>query len=59
MTGGSRRVRLRLNRYGRRVLRRHAKKGRRVRLTFTVNDGDGATATARRQARLLRARKRR
>lgn len=59
MSGGSRRVRLRLNRYGRRVLRRHAKKGRRARLTFTVNDGDGATASARRKARLLRARKRR
>jgi hypothetical protein len=25
-----------------------------VRLTFTVNDGDGASATARRTARLLR-----
>ena len=42
MTGGSRRVRLRLTRYGRRVLRRHPKRGRRVRLTFTVDDGDGA-----------------
>ena len=59
MTGGSRRVRLRLNRYGRRVMRRHARKGRRVRLTFTVSDGDGATASARRAARLLRARKKR
>ena len=59
MTGGSRRVRLRLNRYGRRVLRRHKKKGRRVRLTFSVNDGDGATAAASRKVRLLRARKRR
>ena len=60
MTGGSRsrRVRLRLNRYGRRVMRRHARTGRRVRLTFTVNDGDGATASARRTVRLLRARKR-
>ena len=57
MTGGSKRVRLRLNRYGRRVLRRHGRKGRRARLTFTVNDGDGASATARRTARLLRARK--
>ena len=56
MTAGSRRVRLRLNRYGRRVLRRHARRGRRVRLTFTVSDGDGATATARRRARLLRSR---
>ena len=56
MAAGSRRVRLRLNRSGRRVLRRHARRGRRVRLTFTVSDGDGATATARRRARLLRAR---
>jgi hypothetical protein len=59
MGPGSKRVRLRLNRYGRRVLRRHARKGRRVRLTFSVSDGDGASATARRAARLLRARKRR
>ena len=56
MTGGSRRVRLRLNRYGRRVMRRHKRRGRRVRLTFTVSDGDGASATHRRSARLLRAR---
>ena len=57
MSPGSKRVRLRLNRYGRRVLRRHARRGRRVRLTFTVNDGDGASAAARRTVRLLRARK--
>ena len=58
MTTSSRRVRLRLNRYGRRVMRRHKRKGRRVRLTFTVTDGDGASATARRTTRLLRKRKR-
>lgn len=59
MTGGSRRVKLRLNRYGRRVLRRHPRSGRRVRLTFKVSDGDGATAQTRRAARLLRRKPRR
>ncbi len=56
MRAGSKRVRLRLTRYGRRVMRRHARKGRRVRLTFSVSDGDGASAAARRTVRLLRRR---
>ena len=53
MSGGSRRVRVRLNRAGRAALRRRAR-GIAVRLTFTADDGDGATARAGRRVRLLR-----
>ena len=53
MTAGNRRVRVRLGRYGRRVLRRH-RRGLRVRLAFTASDADGATAEAARRVRLLR-----
>jgi len=58
MSPGSRQVRVKLNRAGRRVLRRH-RRGRRVRLDFVVSDGDGARASDRRATRLLRARGRR
>jgi hypothetical protein len=57
MRGGSRRVRVRLNRRGRRLVRRH-RRGRRVRLVFIVSDGDGATARDQRRTRLLRRRRR-
>ena len=53
MTGGSRRVRVRLGRYGRRLVARHPR-GLRVRLIFTASDWDGATAQATRRVRLLR-----
>ena len=43
MTGGTRRVRLRLNRPGRRLLRRHPG-GRRLRVVFVADDRDGARA---------------
>jgi hypothetical protein len=54
MSSGSRRVRVRLNRLGRRMARRR----RAVRLVFTASDGDGATARAERRARLLPPRRR-
>jgi hypothetical protein len=53
MSGGSRRVRVRLDRGGRTLLRR---RGVRARLVFTADDGDGATAQATRRVRLLRRR---
>ena len=53
MGEGSRRIRVRLNRRGRRLLARHAK-GRRVRLLFVVSDGDGAEARGSRRTRLVR-----
>jgi len=53
MTGGSRRLRLRLSRYGRRVVGRH-RRGRRVRLVFIASDDDGASARFERRARLVR-----
>jgi hypothetical protein len=53
MTGGSRRVRVRLSRYGRRLVSRH-RRGRQVRLVFIAGDEDGATARFERHARLLR-----
>ena len=52
MKTGTRRVRVKLNRLGRRVASRH-RSGRRMRLVFTVTDGDGASAKAVRRARLL------
>jgi hypothetical protein len=58
MRGGSRRVRVRLNRTGRRLVRRH-RRGRRVRLVFTVSDGDGASARDQRRTRLVQRRRRR
>lgn len=56
MQPGSRRVRVRLDRYGRQVLRWHARVGRRVVLVFRVDEGAGATH--RRRARLLPVRPR-
>jgi len=58
MTGGSRRVRMRLTRAGRRVLRIHGRRGRRVRVTFTAVGAEGATARVAKRARLVRARHR-
>ena len=51
MSDGSRRVRVRLNRRGRRVLRRHPR-GRRLRVVFVADDGDGAQARDVRRTRL-------
>jgi len=56
MGPGTRRLKLRLNRRGRRLLRRH-QKGRRFRLVFVADDGDGAQARAARRARLVRKRR--
>jgi hypothetical protein len=55
MSGGSRRVRVRLSRFGLRVTSRH-RRGRTLRLTFTASDGDGATARSERRVRVLPAR---
>jgi hypothetical protein len=57
MSAGTRRMRLRLNRLGRRILRRHPR-GRRFRVVFTVSDGDGAEAQSVRRSRLTRRRAR-
>ncbi len=51
-TGGSRRLRVRLSRYGRRVVSR-GPRGRRVRLVFIASDDDGASARFERRARLV------
>ena len=58
MNAGSRRIRLRLNRLGRRALRRNPR-GRGFRVVFTAGDGDGAEARDVRSSRLARARRRR
>ena len=47
--------RLRLNRRGRRLVRRHPR-GRRFRVVFTAHDGDGAKATDARRTRFRRRR---
>jgi len=52
---GSRRVRMRTTRLGRRLVKRSRRRGRLVRLVFTAADGDGASATASRRTRLVRA----
>ena len=57
-TGGSRGLRVRLSRYGRRVVGRH-RRGRRVRLVFIASDADGASARFERRARLVRPKRRR
>lgn len=58
MTGGSRRLRVRLSRYGRRVVGRH-RRGREVRLVFIASDDEGATARFERRSRLVRPSRRR
>ena len=57
-SGGTRTLRVRLSRYGRRVVGRH-RRGRQVRLVFIASDGDGATARFERRARLVRPARRR
>jgi hypothetical protein len=52
MSGGTRRLKLRLTRRGRSLLRRHPR-GRRLRIVFVADDGDGATARAVRRTRLV------
>lgn len=59
MTDGSRRLRVRLSRYGRRVVARRGRRGRQVRLVFIASDDDGATARHERSARLVRPSRRR
>jgi hypothetical protein len=54
MTGGSRRVRMRLTRAGRRVLRVHGRRGRGARVVFTAVGAEGERARARKHVRLLR-----
>jgi len=58
MTVGTRRLRVRLSRYGRRVVGRH-RRGRQVRLVFIASDREGATARFERRARLVRPARRR
>ncbi len=58
LTGGSRRLRVRLSRYGRRVVGRH-RRGRQVRLVFIASDDDGASARFERRVRLVRPARRR
>ena len=58
MAGGARRLRVRLSRYGRRVVGRH-RRGRQVRLVFIASDEDGATARFERRARMVRSARRR
>ncbi len=58
MTGGSRRLLVRLSRYGRRVVGRH-RRGRQVRLVFIASDDDGASARFERRVRLVRPARRR
>ena len=53
--GGSRRVRVRLNRAGRRLVRRHRQRGRAVRLVFVASDHDGDEARHRWRTKLLPA----
>lgn len=56
--GGSRRLRVRLSRYGRRVVARH-RRGRQVRLVFIASDADGASARFERRVHLVRPARRR
>jgi len=58
MTGGTRRLRVRLSRYGRRVVGRD-RRGRQVRLVFIASDEDGASARFEHRARLVRPARRR
>ncbi len=58
MTDGSGRLRVRLNRYGRRLVRRQ-RRGREVRLVFIASDADGASARFERRVRLVRPLRRR
>ena len=53
--GPSRRLTLRLTGHGRVELRRHPRRGRSVRVLFTLTDADWVTATAQRRTPLLRA----
>ena len=53
MTTGTRDLRVRLSRYGRRVVGR-TRRGRQVRLAFIASDSDGASARFERRARLVR-----
>ena len=59
MRGGSRRVRVQLNRAGLRLVRRHRKRGRAVRLVFVASDEDGDEARHRWRTKLVRAKKKR
>jgi hypothetical protein len=52
MRPGSRRVRIRLNRFGRRVVRLH-RRGRRIKLVFTARDAEGNSARHVRRTRVL------
>ena len=54
MSGGSRRVQMRLTQAGRRVLRIHGRRGRRVRVVFTAVGAEGATAQVAKRSRLVR-----
>jgi len=56
MSGGSRRVQMRLTQAGRRVLRIHGRRGRRVRVVFTAVGAEGATAQVAKRSRLVRPR---
>lgn len=59
MTGGSRRLRVRLSRDGRRLVGRNGRRGRQVSLVFIASDDDGASARFERGARLVRPSRRR